>query len=57
MFFDDYIYTPIDNVEFSLKPQGQRGDKEKRLSLWYEIKDTSNIYKLKKDNSTVWFER
>lgn len=56
MFFDDYIYTPIDNIKFELKAEGQRGEKEKRLSLWYEIINTDNVFMLKSKDNNVWFE-
>lgn len=48
IFFEDYIYTPLDNIELYISNKG-RSISHNRLTIRYKIISTDNIYILKDD--------
>src|SRR5210317_40071 len=49
IFFEDYIYIPLNNIELYLSNRG-RSTSHNRLTIRYKIISTDNIYILKDDN-------
>ena len=49
IFFEDYIYIPLNNIELYISNRG-RSISHNRLTIRYKIISTDNIYILKDDN-------
>lgn len=49
IFFEDYVYIPLDNIELYISNRG-RSTSHNRLTIRYKIISTDNIYILKDNN-------
>ena len=55
IFFEDYIYIPLNNIELYLSNRG-RSISHHRLTIRYKIKSIDNIYVLKDDNLIPYYK-